>query len=97
MRDARDVIIRPVVSEKSYANYDDNIYTFVVAEDANKVEIRQAIEAIFNVKVTKVNTLNRAGKRKRNRRTGGYGQRAGQKRAIVTLAEGNTIEIFGGA
>jgi large subunit ribosomal protein L23 len=97
MRDARDVIIRPVVSEKSYANYDDNIYTFVVAEDANKVEIRQAIEAIFNVKVTKVNTLNRAGKRKRNRRTGGYGQRAGQKRAIVTLAAGNTIEIFGGA
>jgi large subunit ribosomal protein L23 len=97
MRDARDVIIRPVVSEKSYANYDDNIYTFVVAEDANKVEIRQAIEAIFNVKVTKVNTLNRAGKRKRNRRTGGYGQRSGQKRAIVTLAAGNTIEIFGGA
>jgi large subunit ribosomal protein L23 len=97
MRDARDVIIRPVVSEKSYAHYDDNVYTFIVAEDANKVEIRQAIEAIFNVKVTKVNTLNRAGKRKRNRRTGGYGQRAGQKRAIVSLAEGNTIEIFGGA
>jgi large subunit ribosomal protein L23 len=86
-----------VVSEKSYANYDDNVYTFVVAEDANKVEIRQAVEAIFNVKVTKVNTLNRSGKRKRNRRTGGYGQRAGQKRAIVSLAEGNTIEIFGGA
>jgi large subunit ribosomal protein L23 len=97
MRDFRDVIIRPVVSEKSYANYDDNVYTFIVAEDANKVEIRQAIESIFNVKVTKVNTLNRAGKRKRNRRTGGYGVRAGQKRAIVSLAEGNTIEIFGGA
>jgi large subunit ribosomal protein L23 len=97
MRDPRDVVIRPVVSEKSYANYDDNVYTFVVAEDANKVEIRQAIEAIFNVKVTKVNTLNRSGKRKRNRRTGGYGQRSGQKRAIVSLAEGNTIEIFGGA
>jgi large subunit ribosomal protein L23 len=95
MRDARDVIIRPVVSEKSYAAYDENIYTFIVAEDANKVEIRQAIEAIFNVKVTRVNTLNRSGKRKRNRRTGGYGQRAGQKRAIVSLAEGNTIEIFG--
>jgi large subunit ribosomal protein L23 len=95
MRDARDVIIRPVVSEKSYANYDDNVYTFIVAEDANKVEIRQAIESIFNVKVTKVNTLNRAGKRKRNRRTGGYGVRTGQKRAIVSLAEGNTIEIFG--
>ena len=95
MRDARDVIIRPVVSEKSYAAYDENIYTFIVAEDANKVEIRQAIEAIFNVKVTRVNTLNRSGKRKRNRRTGGYGQRASQKRAIVSLAEGNTIEIFG--
>jgi large subunit ribosomal protein L23 len=97
MRDPRDVVIRPVVSEKSYANYDANVYTFIVAEDANKVEIRQAVEAIFNVKVTKVNTLNRSGKRKRNRRTGGYGQRAGQKRAIVSLAEGNTIEIFGGA
>ena len=95
MKDPRDVIIKPVVSEKSYASYDENVYTFVVAGDANKVEIRQAIEAIFNVKVTKVNTLNRAGKRKRNRRTGGFGQRAGQKRAIVSLAEGNTIEIFG--
>jgi large subunit ribosomal protein L23 len=94
-RDARDVIIRPVVSEKSYASYDENVYTFVVAEDANKVEIRQAIESIFNVKVTNVNTLNRRGKRKRNRRTGGFGQRAGQKRAIVSLAEGDTIEIFG--
>ena len=95
MRDARDVIIRPVVSEKSYASYDDNVYTFIVAGDANKVEIRQAIELIFNVKVTNVNTLNRRGKRKRNRRTGGYGQRSGQKRAIVSLAEGESIEIFG--
>jgi len=95
MRDARDVIIRPVVSEKSYASYDENVYTFIVADDANKIEIRQAIESIFNVKVTRVNTLNRPGKRKRNRRTGGYGQRSGQKRAIVSLAEGNTIEIFG--
>ena len=94
-RDARDVIIRPVVSEKSYAAFDDNVYTFVVADDANKVEIRQAIEEIFNVKVTNVNTLNRNGKRKRNRRTGNWGQRAGQKRAIVSLAEGDTIEIFG--
>ncbi len=94
-RDARDVILRPVVSEKSYAAFDENVYTFVVAEDANKVEIRQAIEEIFNVKVTNVNTLNRNGKRKRNRRTGNWGQRAGQKRAIVSLAEGDTIEIFG--
>jgi large subunit ribosomal protein L23 len=95
-RDARSVILKPVVSEKSYAAFDDNVYTFVVAEDANKVEIRQAIEEIFNVKVTRVNTLNRAGKRKRNRRSGNWGQRAGQKRAIVSLAEGDTIEIFGG-
>jgi len=89
------VIIQPVVSEKSYASYDENVYTFVVAPDATKVEIRQAIESIFSVKVRNVNTLNRAGKRKRNRRTGGWGTRAGQKRAIVTLAEGDTIEIFG--
>jgi len=94
-RDPRDVILRPVVSEKSYAAFDENVYTFVVADDANKVEIRQAIEEIFNVKVTKVNTLNRSGKRKRDRRTGNWGQRAGQKRAIVSLAEGDTIEIFG--
>jgi large subunit ribosomal protein L23 len=95
-RDARAVILKPVVSEKSYAAFDGNVYTFVVADDANKVEIRQAIEEIFNVKVTRVNTLNRNGKRKRNRRTGNWGQRAGQKRAMVSLAEGDTIEIFGG-
>jgi large subunit ribosomal protein L23 len=95
-RDARAVILKPVVSEKSYAAFDGNVYTFVVADDANKVEIRQAIEEIFNVKVTRVNTLNRNGKRKRNRRTGNWGQRASQKRAIVSLAEGDTIEIFGG-
>ena len=94
-RNPRDVIIKPVVSEKSYAAYDGNVYTFVVAPDANKVEIRQAIEAIFNVKVTNVNTLNRNGKRKRNRKTGTFGQRTGQKRAIVSLAEGDRIEIFG--
>lgn len=94
-REPRDVIIRPVVSEKSYAAYDENVYTFVVAADANKVEIKQAVEEIFNVKVKNVNTLNRSGKRKRNRRTGGWGTRTGQKRAIVSLAEGQTIEIFG--
>jgi large subunit ribosomal protein L23 len=95
VKDPRDVIIQPVVSEKSYASYDENVYTFVVAPDATKIEIRQAIESIFSVKVRNVNTLNRVGKRKRNRRTGGWGKRAGQKRAIVTLAEGETIEIFG--
>jgi large subunit ribosomal protein L23 len=94
-RNPRDVIIRPVVSEKSYASYDENVYTFVVADDANKIEIKHAIEIIFGVKVTNVNTLHRQGKRKRNRRTGGWGQRSGQKRAIVSLADGDRIEIFG--
>ena len=94
-RDPRDVIIRPVVSEKSYTLYDGNVYTFVVAPDANKIEIRQAIESIFDVRVLNVNTLNRNGKRKRNRKTGTFGKRPGSKRAIVTLAEGDRIEIFG--
>jgi large subunit ribosomal protein L23 len=94
-RNPRDIIIRPVVSEKSYAAYDANVYTFLVAPDANKIEIRQAIESIFGVRVTNVNTLNRTGKRKRNRRTGDWGQRASQRRAIVSLAEGDSIDIFG--
>ncbi len=94
-RDPRDIIIRPIVSEKSYAAYDANVYTFLVAPDANKIEIRQAVEAIFGVKVTNVNTINRSGKRKRNRRTGDWGKRADQRRAIVSLAEGDRIEIFG--
>ena len=94
-RDPRQVILKPVVSEKSYASYDRNVYTFEVADNANKIEIKQAIEAIFNVKLTNVNTLNRSGKRKRNRRTGGFGMRSGQKRAIVSLREGDSIEIFG--
>ena len=93
-RDARDVIIRPVVSEKSYAAFDGNVYTFVVADDANKVEIRQAIEEIFNVRVAKVNTMNRHGKRKRNRRSFTFGQRSDTKRAIVTLAPGERIDLF---
>jgi large subunit ribosomal protein L23 len=94
-RNPRDIIIRPVVSEKSYAAFDENVYTFVVAPDANKIEIRQAIESIFSVRVTNVNTVNRKGKRKRNRRTGGWGSRPSSKRAIVSLAEGDRIEIFG--
>jgi len=95
-KNPRDIIIRPVVSEKSYAAFDGNVYTFVVAGDANKIEIRRAVETIFNVRVTNVNTMNRKGKRKRNRRTGGFGTRPASKRAIVSLAEGDTIEIFGG-
>jgi len=93
--DPRDVILAPVVSEKSYALLDANAYTFKVHPDANKIEIRQAIESIFDVRVAKVNTLNRTGKRKRNRRTGGWGSRPSSKRAIVSLAEGDRIEIFG--
>jgi large subunit ribosomal protein L23 len=91
----RDIIIRPVVSEKSYAAFDDNIYTFVVAPDANKIEIKHAIEHIFGVHVTNVNTLNRKGKRKRNRRSGSFASRPDSKRAVVSLAEGDRIEIFG--
>ncbi|MEP6624608.1 MAG: 50S ribosomal protein L23 [Acidimicrobiia bacterium] len=91
----RDVIIRPIVSEKSYANLDANVYTFEVAAAANKIQIRQAVEEIFGVKVLNVNTLNRGGKRKRNRRTGTWGKRTDQKRAIVSLAAGDSIEIFG--
>lgn len=91
--DPRDVILKPVVSEKSYGLLDQNKYTFVVRPDANKVQIRQAVEQIFDVKVTSVNTLNRQGKRKRTRF--GYGKRADSKRAIVTLREGDRIDIFG--
>ncbi|MFC6879917.1 MULTISPECIES: 50S ribosomal protein L23 [Actinomadura] len=92
--DPRDVIIAPVVSEKSYGLLDENKYTFVVRPDANKTQIKQAVEAVFGVKVTSVNTLNRQGKRKRTRF--GYGKRKDVKRAIVSLAEGERIDIFGG-
>jgi len=94
--DHRDVILRPVVSEKSLGLADENAYTFVVAPDANKIEIREAVEAIFGVKVAKVNTLNRNGKRRRNRRSFTYGKRPDTKRAIVTLAAGDRIDLFEG-
>ena len=96
MRDPRDVIIRPVVSEKSYGLIERNVYTFVVHKDAAKPEIRAAIESIFDVKVTSVNTLNRKGKGVRNRRTGKVGKKPDRKRALVTLAPGDTIELFEG-
>ena len=92
--DPRDVIIRPIVSEKSYGLLDEGKYTFLVAPDANKTEIKIAVEQIFNVKVTAVNTINRKGKRKRTRF--GFGHRADTKRAVVSLREGDRIEIFGG-
>ena len=94
MRDPRDVILRPVVSEKSYGLLDDGAYTFVVHPDANKIEIRQAVEAIFNVRVRKVNTLNRKGKRKRNRRSFTFGKRSDTKRAVVTLVGDDRIDLF---
>ena len=92
--DPRDVVLRPVISEKSYGLLDGNKYTFIVAPDANKTEIKIAIEKIFGVKVTDVNTINRKGKRKRTKF--GYGTRNDSKRAVVSLAEGDRIEIFGG-
>ncbi|MEU6534970.1 50S ribosomal protein L23 [Streptomyces sp. NPDC047000] len=92
--DPRDVLLKPVVSEKSYALLDENKYTFIVDPNANKTQIKQAVQAVFSVKVTGVNTINRQGKRKRTKT--GFGQRAGSKRAIVTLAEGDRIDIFGG-
>ena len=92
--DPRDVLLKPVVSEKSYALLDENKYTFIVAPGANKTQIKQAVEAVFSVKVTGVNTINRQGKRKRTKT--GFGKRADTKRAIVTLAEGDRIDIFGG-
>lgn len=94
MKDPRDVIIAPVVSEKSYGLIEENIYTFRVRPDAAKPEIRAAVEAIFDVTVTKVNTLNRDGKSMRDRRTGRRGGRPDRKHAIVTLAEGDSIDLF---
>jgi large subunit ribosomal protein L23 len=93
----RSLIIKPVVSEASYNRLDENVYTFVVHPDATKIQIRQAIEEIFEVKVLKVNTLNRKGKRKRNRKTGQVGKRPDTKRAMVTLAADDKIELFGGS
>jgi len=94
VKDPRDVIIAPVVSEKSYQLIETNVYTFLVHPGAAKPEIRSAVEEIFDVKVLKVNTLNRKGKSTRNRRTGKAGSRPDRKRAIVTLAEGDSIDLF---
>ena len=96
MKDPRDIIIEPVVSEKSYGLLEQNVYTFKVHPSATKPEIHDAIQSIFNVRVVKVNTLNRKGKRKRNRRSWTYGKRADTKRAIVTLREGDRIDLFEG-
>ncbi len=92
--DPRDILIAPVVSEKSYGLLDENKYTFLVRPDANKTQIKIAVEEVFGVTVTGVNTLNRPGKRVRTR--AGYGRRNNTKRAIVALKQGDRIDIFGG-
>ena len=94
IRDPRDIILAPVVSEKSYSLLDQNTYTFLVKPTANKTEIKIAIEQIFGVKVTSVNTMNRKGKVRRT--CTGIGKRPDTKRAIVTVAEGDRIDIFTG-
>lgn len=92
MKDPREVIIRPIITEHSYDMMENNVYTFEVAKDSNKVEIRQAIEAIFDVTVVKVNTLNVKPKPKRVRYAAGKTRT--WKKAMVTLKEGDTIELF---
>jgi large subunit ribosomal protein L23 len=92
--DPRDVLLAPVISEKSYGLLDENKYTFLVHPESNKTQIKIAVEQVFGVKVTDVNTINRQGKRKRTR--GGFGKRKDTKRAIVTLVSGDRIAIFGG-
>ena len=94
--DPRDIIVAPVVSEKSYGLMEQGVYTFLVHTDANKTQIKIAVQEIFGAKVASVNTLNREGKRKRSRT--GYGKRKNTKRAYVTLAAGSDpINIFGGS
>jgi large subunit ribosomal protein L23 len=94
MKDHREVLLAPVVSEKSYRLLDENKYTFIVAPDANKTEIKIAVEKVFGVKVVSVNTMNRQGKNKKTRF--GDGKRKDTKRAIVQVAAGSRIDIFGG-
>lgn len=93
-KNPRDILIAPVVSEKTYALQEEGKYTFIVDPRANKTEIKQAVEAIFSVKVESVNTINRVGKTRRTKF--GLGKRKDTKRAIVTIREGS-IDIFGGS
>jgi large subunit ribosomal protein L23 len=92
--DPRDILIKPIISEKSYSLLDENKYTFLVHPDANKTQIKIAVSEVFGVKVTGVNIINRRGKTTRTR--AGFGRRNDQKRAIVTVAAGDRIDIFGG-
>ena len=91
MKDAREIIIRPIITEHSYDMMEKGVYTFEVAKSANKIEVRKAVEEIFNVKVTKVNIINVKPKPKRVRYQ--IGKTRAWKKAMVTLAEGDTIEL----
>ena len=92
--DPRDILIAPVISEKSYGLLDENKYTFLVSPSANKTQIKIAVEQVFGVRVLSVNTMNREGKRTRTR--AGFGRRNATKRAIVSVVQGDRIDIFGG-
>jgi large subunit ribosomal protein L23 len=94
MLEATQVLLRPVISEKTYGLMDRGVYVFVVDQRATKVDVRRAVQEVFSVRVDKVNTLHRQGKTRRNRRTGTLGRRAGTKRAYVTLHPGETIDLF---
>ena len=94
MEKAYDIVRSPVITEKATMGSEHNQVTFRVPLDATKGEIKAAVEQVFNVKVTSVNTVNRPGKRKRTRI--GFGRRNSTKRAIVSLASGDRIDLFGG-
>ena len=94
MRDATAILLRPVVSEKTYALMDRNVYVFVVDPKATKIEIAQAVQQAFGVRVANVNTLNRKGKATHNRRSNTKGHRPDSKRAFVTLHPGSKIDLF---
>ena len=94
LKDPRDIVKSPVVSEKSLGGVDNGVYTFIVDPRASKPEIHDAVQAIFGVRVLKVNTLNRKGKTQRTRKSNRVGHRADTKRAIVTLAAGERIDLF---
>ena len=94
MKDHREILLKPVVSEKAFGLLNQNKYTFLVDPRSNKTEIKIAVEKVFGVKVLSVNTMNREGKRKRTRV--GFGKRNDTKRAIVHVAAGQRIDIFGG-
>jgi large subunit ribosomal protein L23 len=94
MKDPRDIILAPVVSEKSYGLVEQGVYTFKVHPSATKPEIHDAVQAIWGVRVVKVNTMNRKGKVTRARRSNKYGSKPDTKRAVVTLAAGEEIPLF---